>query len=107
MAPIDHDWCPHKKRTFRHRELQTEDHVEIQVRKWQLQAIFFIGNQPCQHLDLRAPASRITKTLLMFKSPIWVACYDNLSKLWLTEDFAIDISPGNIVKEFDELRWRV
>ena len=43
------------------------------------------------------------KTFMLFKSPIWIACYDNPT--CAIEDFTINISPGNIVKEFDELRW--
>lgn len=40
---------------------------------------------------------------MLFKSPIWIACYDNPS--CTIEDFALNISPGNTVKEFDELKW--
>lgn len=106
-ALIDHDWCPHKKRTFRHRELQTEDHVKTQVRKRKTTSQF-LHRKP----TLPIPWSQ-SSSLKNYEKHFCCLSHQSGLLVMITlanftiEDFAIDISPGNTVKEFDELRWRV
>ena len=106
-ALIDRDWCPHKKRKFGHRELQIEDHVKTQVRKWPTTS-HFLHRKP----TLPVPWSQ-SSSLKNYKKHFCCLSHQSglLAMITLAnctiEDFAITISPGNIVKEFDELRWRV
>lgn len=68
-APIQHDWCPHKKRVFGHRHVQrgkTGKHGENRATQkpmrgnvWDRSSpLVFRGNHPWQYLDLGLPAPR-------------------------------------------------